>query len=182
MGKYVTKNNLIIAGLVLFIVILIFVIYNGFQTKTFMEYQLRQIGEAYQTAEYSDLICGFDADGDHYCEMDYWSEPASEVWFFDSVNGELLETNIPKSDLSFDAGHLMFSINGCPPKWMDVPRVNFDKFRRHQKYKYRVYMDKEYGTSLKKFKKFSLYRQEETPIEVDLWYFYVRNIRSADNY
>jgi hypothetical protein len=155
------------------------VFWNGFETKRFSEYQLRQIGEAFQTAEYSETSCGLDFDGEFSCDTEYWSEPSSEVWVFTSDNGQLINSNIPKRSLSKDPIYLVYSLNGCPPKWTDVKRSNLDSYRRHQNYKYIVLLDKEYNINLGKFKKFSKYMQKSTPIEVDLWYFIVRDIKPA---
>jgi len=160
------------------IVLFIFIIWYGFNTKTFESYHLRQIGEAYQTAEYSEYICGLDYDGEISCDTDYWSEPGSEVWGFTADNGKLKDSNIPQNLLSHDKRYLLYSMDGCPQKWR-VPTKNLDSFRRHQDYTYLVLLDKEYSTNLEKFKTFSKFRQQKASIEVDLWYFHIRDIRSA---
>jgi len=115
-------------------------------------------------------------DGDWY--TDYWSEVGSDTWGFIADNGTLNETNSPKGFLSFDNSFLIYSMNGVPPAYRNVPRRHFDRFRRHQRYQYKVLLGKEiYSTSLEKFKQFSQYRQKRKPIAVDFWYFYVRNVR-----
>lgn len=83
--KFDKKNICILIGsIVLFIVT-----FCGYGTEISKITDCVTTVKKYVTAEYSDIECGIDFEGNSYCDTDYWSESASDVFEIVTVNGNM---------------------------------------------------------------------------------------------
>lgn len=81
--KFDKKKVCILSGIVIFGVS----IFCGYGTEINKVSDCVTTVKKYVTAEYSDIDCGIDFEGNSYCDTDHWSEPASDTFEIVTVNG-----------------------------------------------------------------------------------------------
>jgi hypothetical protein len=170
----------IIAFVLIAILAAAFII-GGFSTKSFDNYHVKQTGESYVTAEYSERVCRVSInveDGMPYtsCRTSYWDKRVSTIWAFVAHNGKLQNSSTPASNLKQD--DVIIRIIGMPDATIAHDKSNLIGYNHSLNYNYFLVGNDDSGhyyISEKEYKQI-IGRKGDT-VKVKLWYSFVREIQ-----